>query len=197
MPKTIKDIAEVSSGLVVARKKAVHATDAKLSYKQLNLRSINKNGYIEIDELEILIAKEAIDENYLTHEGDIIIRLTDPFTAVAITKENEGFVVSSNFCIVRCNGDYDSNFLSYYLNSDQAKKKLMSNTQGSIIKNISMLSICEMEVPNIPLEKQRILGKLFSAQTQKIIILNKIQKLEEKKQKAILDQLAEMEENND
>ena len=112
----IKDIAEVGSGLVVSRKKAVHNEDAIKTYKQLNLRSVNKNGYIELDELEILKTKEIIDDYYLSHEGDIIVRLTDPFTAVYITKETEGIVVSSNFCIIRCSNKYSPDYLSYYIN---------------------------------------------------------------------------------
>ena len=80
----VKDIAIVGSGLVVSRKKAIHTKDIIKSYKQLNLRAINKNGYIEEQELEILNVKEIIDDYYLTHEGDIIVRLTDPFTAILV-----------------------------------------------------------------------------------------------------------------
>ena len=173
----VKDIAIVGSGLVVSRKKAIHTKDIIKSYKQLNLRAINKNGYIEEQELEILNVKEIIDDYYLTHEGDIIVRLTDPFTAIYISKDMENIVISSNFCVIRCSENYYPDFLSYYINSDSARKSLLSNLQGSIMKNINMSAIGEMEIPNIPLKKQHIIGNLFKAQTQKIIILNKIQEI--------------------
>ena len=61
-------------------------------------------------------------------------------------------------------------------------------------KNINMSAIGEMEIPNIPLKKQHIIGNLFKAQTQKIIILNKIQEKEDKLQKAILVKIENMED---
>lgn len=190
----VKDIAIVGSGLVVSRKKAIHTKDIIKSYKQLNLRAINKNGYIEEQKLEILNVKEIIDDYYLTHEGDIIVRLTDPFTAIYISKDMENIVISSNFCVIRCSENYCPDFLSYYINSDSARKSLLSNLQGSIMKNINMSAIGEMEIPNIPLKKQHIIGNLFKAQTQKIIILNKIQEKEDKLQKAILVKIENMED---
>lgn len=189
MALTINDIAEVGSGLVIARKKSIYKKDTIKSYKQLNLRAINKNGYIIESELEILDAKEIIDEYYLTHKGDIIIRLTDPFTAVYIDKDMEGIVISSNFCIVRCKENYSGEFLTYYINSDKAKKNLFSNLQGSIMKNINMTAIAELEIPNVPYDKQLIMGNLLVAQTKKLIILDKIKELEIKQQKALLDKI--------
>lgn len=189
MAITINDIAEVGSGLVIARKKSIYKKDALKSYKQLNLRAINKNGYIIESELEILDAKEIIDEYYLTHKGDIVIRLTDPFTAVYIDKDMEGIVISSNFCIVRCKENYSGEFLTYYINSDKAKKELFSNLQGSIMKNINMTTIADLEIPNIPYDKQLIMGNLLVAQTKKLIILDKIKELEIKQQKALLDKI--------
>lgn len=189
MALIINDIAEVGSGLVIARKKAINKKDSKKSYKQLNLRAINKNGYIIESELEDLDAKEIIDEYYLTHKGDIIIRLTDPFTAVYIDKDMEGIVISSNFCIVRCKENYSGEFLTYYINSDKAKKELFSNLQGSIMKNINMTAIAELEIPDVPYDKQLIMGNLLVAQTKKLIILDKIKELEIKQQKALLDKI--------
>lgn len=189
MALIINDIAEVGSGLVIARKKAINKKDSKKSYKQLNLRAINKNGNIIESELEDLDAKEIIDEYYLTHKGDIIIRLTDPFTAVYIDKDMEGIVISSNFCIVRCKENYSGEFLTYYINSDKAKKELFSNLQGSIMKNINMTAIAELEIPDVPYDKQLIMGNLLVAQTKKLIILDKIKELEIKQQKALLDKI--------
>lgn len=189
----IKDIAQVTSGLVVARKKAIIEKDVVKGYKQLNLRSINKKGYIDKVELERLAAKEEIDLSYMTKQDDIIVRLTDPFTAVYISKENERLVVTSNFCIIRCTEKYNSKFLSFYLNSENAKKELLNNLQGSIIKNISMTSVAELTIPNIDKEKQILLGKLFFAQMEKIKCMERLIQLEEKKQTSVLKRIDEME----
>lgn len=187
MAVIVRDIADVSSGLVVSRKKATYESEVVNSYKQLNLKSINKNGYIDFDELEVLKVKEPINDNYLTHEGDIVVRLTEPFTSVYITKNMEGIVITSNFCVIRCKKKYNAVYLAYYINSDDAKKFLLSDLKGSIMKNINMSSIEELIIPKIPLQKQKTIEKILIAQTQKIIILNRITELEIKKQNAILD----------
>lgn len=192
MPLTIREVAEINSGLVVSRKKSILEKETKKIYKQLNLRSINKNGYIDINELENLPAKELIDDNYLTHKGDIIVRLTDPFTAVYVTENFENIVVSSNFCIIRCGNRYSGLFLAYYINSDNAKKILCSNLQGSVMKNINMSALANLEIPNTPLNKQVMMGKLIKAQVDKIIVLEKIMQLEEKKQKELIKKLSNM-----
>lgn len=194
---TIKEIGEISSGLVVSRKKAIQESEIAKTYKQLNLRSINNNGYIDHEELELFSAKEIIDKSYLTQSGDIIVRLTDPFTAVYIDQSDENIVISSNFCVIRNIKKYNKLFLSYYLNSDNAKKMLFSNTQGSIMKNINMCSIADLELPNISLSKQLILGKLVDAQTKKNIILNKEQKLGSILSKIILDKTIKEETHNE
>lgn len=187
----LHNIAEIGSGLVVNRKKAFQKSDVKKTYRQLNLRSINKNGYIIKSELEELNAKEIIDDYYLTQKGDIIIRLTDPFTAVYIDSNTEGIVISSNFCIVRCKNNYSSELLTYYINSDNAKKIIYNNLQGTIMKNINMSAIAELEVPNIPYEKQVIIGKLLAVQSKKIMVLEQTIEYEKKYQKRLLEKISE------
>ena len=61
------DVLEVRSGLVVSRKKAKDENSAKYKYKQLNLRSVRKEGYIIEDELEVLSTDEIISSDYPLH----------------------------------------------------------------------------------------------------------------------------------
>ncbi len=183
----VADIANVGSGLVVSRKKAMHQSEVIKIYKQLNLMAVNKNGYIDFDELEDLPVKDYIDYNNLTHKGDIVVRLTAPFTAVYITEKFENIVISSNFCVVRCKENYCNEFLSYFINSDKARKAIFSNLQGSIMKNINISAITELEVPDISIAKQIALGKLMSVQTEKLIVLEKLKELQIKLQKVLID----------
>lgn len=186
----VVDIADVGSGLVVSRKKAIHQSEVIQTYKQLNLMAVNKNGYIAFDELEDLPVKDNIDNNNLTHKGDIVVRLTAPFTAVYITEEFENIVISSNFCVVRCRENYCGEYLSYYINSDTARKAIFSNLQGTIMKNINISAIAELEVPDISIAKQITLGKLMSVQTEKLIVLEKLKDLQIKLQKVLMDRFS-------
>ena len=167
------DLYVIKSGLVVSRKKVSDKNNSKFTYKQLNLRSINKGAYIDKYELEELKTDEIISDEYLTNEGDIVIRLTDPYTAVYITDEMKGLVITSNFAVIRGNANFSKEYLTFYLNSEYVRKMLYSNMQGSIVKSISILAIENIDLPNILEEvqsKYAILLKLL--QKRKQIIQN-------------------------
>lgn len=186
------DVLEVRSGLVVSRKKAKDENSAKYKYKQLNLRSVSKEGYIIEDELEVLSTDEIISSDYMTVVGDVVVRLTDPYTAIYIDDAYAGLVVSSNFAIIKESKDYNSKFLAFYLNGDTAKKKLYSNMQGSIIKSINLVAIEQLELPLIPKSTQEVYGNLFSAIVAKLQTIEKIRELEIKLQKQLVEQVSKM-----
>lgn len=190
MNNKLYEIADISSGLVVSRKKYQTGDEIKIDYTQLNLRTFNKNGYLDLNEAETLIANEKLSDDYLTQPGDIVVRLTDPFTAIYITEECKGIVVSSNFCIIR-NAKINSEFLCYYLNSDVVKKQLLSNLQGTVIKNINMNALKQIDIPVFDKIKQEKYAKLFRAEIEKIKVLNDLITQEEKRMKIIMNGLGE------
>ena len=91
--------ATVRSGLVLSRKQAREPSDIR--YPLLNLRSIHPGGYIEADQLDVFDAAEYLSPEYLSQVGDIIVRLTTPYTAILIDEATAGIVISSNFVIIR------------------------------------------------------------------------------------------------
>ena len=185
------DVFQVKSGLVVARKKARDSNMAKYEYKQLNLRAINRNGYLEMSELETLLTEEQISSEYLTSCGDVVVRLTDPYTAIYINKDYEGLVITSNFAVIREGRGYNSEFLAYYFNGEAVKKQLYSNMQGNIIKNVNITSIENVVLPRIGLTKQELYSKLVKATNKKLQVLDELKKLELKIQKNIIEKMSQ------
>ena len=185
------DVFQVKSGLVVSRKKANDESLAKFNYKQLNLRAINKNGYLEMSELEVLLTESAVSSEYLTAFGDVVVRLTDPYTAIYITKEYEGLVITSNFAIIRENKNYNSEFLAYYFNGDGVKKQLYSNMQGTVVKSVNIAAIENVVLPEISLRKQKAYSQLMGAVIQKLKNIEKIKILELKLQKNIIEKMSQ------
>ena len=99
---TINDIAVVRTGLVTARKKKDAASLGTYKYQLLNLRCIANEGYIDKNYIEPYELSEELKDDYLTRMGDILIRLSAPYTAVLINKsELCGIVVPSHFAIIR------------------------------------------------------------------------------------------------
>lgn len=185
------DVFQVKSGLVVSRKKAIDSNMAKFNYKQLNLRAVNKNGYLEMSELETLLTEERISSDYLTSFGDVVVRLTDPYTAIFINKEYEGLVITSNFAVIREGMGYNSEFLAYYLNGDVVKKQLYSNMQGNVVKSVNIASVENVVLPKVDLRKQVLYSKLMSAVIEKLKNLEKLKELELKIQKNITEKMSQ------
>ena len=50
-------------------------------YPLINLRCVQQDGTIQLNEADIYEAKEPLKEEYLSQSGDIIVRLTAPYTA--------------------------------------------------------------------------------------------------------------------
>lgn len=157
----LEKFANVSSGLVITRKRARSKKELKKKYKLLTLKSFNDNGWIEVDELEEFNSVEILDERYLTKVGDIIIRLTEPYTAIPITKDLEGIVVSTLFCIISVNNqDIDVHYLSYMLNSEPIKKEYIRKSLGATIPVIRIGQLEKTNIPIVSKEKQKIIANI-------------------------------------
>ena len=76
------ELASVRSGLVLARKESREPTP--YCYNLLTLRSIHPDGSIAQEDLSVFHASEPLKAEYLTQPGDIIVRLTTPYTAILI-----------------------------------------------------------------------------------------------------------------
>ena len=85
---TIGEIAGVRTGLVTARKKKSVSSARTYEYQLLNLKCIADEGYINKVYIETYETSEELKDNYLTQMGDILVRLSSPYTAVLIYQSN-------------------------------------------------------------------------------------------------------------
>ncbi|SHJ48134.1 restriction endonuclease subunit S [Tepidibacter formicigenes] len=133
----LENIAEIRTGLVLSRKKAKSSPEK--IYKILTLKSFEEHGEININELEEFESSELLSPLYLTKKGDVIIRLSSPYTAVYIEENLEGVVIPSLFSVIRLKNNKDilPEFLALYLNSDYGKRHINKFAVGSAISTIS------------------------------------------------------------
>jgi restriction endonuclease S subunit len=170
----IGKISTIQTGLMLARKRTSLGQEGSTKYNLLSLKSISTSGEISPSESEIFFSKGPVEEKYLTKRGDVIQRLTVPFTATSI-KNEEGLLVSSNFVIIRLE---DSNFLPEYvaifLNSEYIKKKLSKLSISKTIPLVKISHLRNISIKEIPQDMQK-----------KIIDFNKLRNME----KNIIEQL--------
>lgn len=155
------EIAEIGTGLVLTRKKAESEKETAKIYNVITLRSINNQGYVDRTLFEIFESREELGDNYISKKGDIIIRLSEPNTAILIGEEDEGLLISSQFCLIRIKGNkFLPEYISWYLNSSYAKKEISKSMIGSTLGIIKTSFLNELEIPKIPMEKQRIITEI-------------------------------------
>lgn len=148
------NIATVRSGLVLSRRQAREPSDIR--YPLLNLRSINPRGYIEADQLDVFAAAEYLSPEYLSQIGDVIVRLTAPYTAILVDKVTAGMVISSNFVIIRADRrELLPEYLFWLINTPKIKRSIYENTSSNMLGAIKAKFFSDFEVPSLPIAKQQ------------------------------------------
>lgn len=172
------EIASVRSGLVLSRKLA--RENPVQRYRLLNLRSITPEGYIDMNETDVFDAKETLPDEYLSQVGDIVIRLSAPYTAVLIDAESEGMVISSNFAIVKTDSKtLLPEYLYWLLNTPEVKHRMFESSSSNMLGAVKPKFFADYEITPLPIPEQ-----------QKIAAINALAKAESK----LLRQLANAKE---
>ena len=167
------NIAAVRSGLVLSRKQAREAPGIK--YPLLNLRSINPGGYVDTDQLDVFDASEYLSLDYLSQVGDVIVRLSAPYTAVLVDEATAGMVVSSNFVIIRVDRrELLPEYLFWLLNTPKVKRSIYENTSSNMLGAIKAKYFSEFEVPQLPINKQKQIANMNTLALKETMLLRQL-----------------------
>ena len=161
---TIGEITTVRTGLVTARKKKATASLRTYEYRLLNLKCITEEGRIDKSNIESYELAEELKDDYLTRMGDILVRLSAPYTAVLIDQPVLcGIVVPSHFAIIRVDKRYAiPEYIFWSLRRDKNRITMMQNSSGSTaFGTISSGLIASLPITLLPLQKQKIIGDLL------------------------------------
>ena len=181
-------VAQVRSGLVLARKQARGRTEYR--YPLLNLKCIHPNGYIDTALCEMFDSVEYLNPEYLTHKGDVVIRLTVPYTAVLITDELEGYVIPSSFVVVRTDRSIVlPEYLLWLLNSQQVKQRIYESAVSNMLGAVKPRYFAEFEMEEISISHQQILADLNQLAKREAQLLAKLATEKERYYDHILNQV--------
>lgn len=182
------NVAQVRSGLVLARKQARERTDYR--YPLLNLKCIHPNGFIDTTLCEVFDSVEHLNPEYLTHTGDVVIRLTIPYTAVLITEETEGYVIPSSFVVVRTDRSMLlPEYLIWLLNSQKVKKQIYESVVSNMLGAVKPRYFAEYEIDELPIPRQRIMAELNQLAHRETQLLIELAAEKEKYYDYILNQV--------
>lgn len=169
----LDEVSVVRTGAVTGRKKVEDGAQVYFRYKMLNLKCIATEGYLNLDFAEEYSAKEKLKSELFTQNGDVLIRLSFPYSSVLIDDENAvGILVPSHFAIIRADRKKVlPEYILWFLRRESIYQQILQNSSGSTaFGTISSGFIGSMDIRVIPMEKQQALGQL-------LLLSNKEQKL--------------------
>jgi len=183
----LKDIANITIGLALNRKKSKEKTNYK--YKQFTLKCFDTDFIYPKDEFEIFYSNEPINQKYLTQQNDIVIRLRYPIKALYIDKSHQDILIPSFMAIIRPIQNIDSKFLTYYLNSMIIKRGLKSKIEGTQIPMIGIKDLNELEI-NLPnLKKQNQVTQILEINDKEIKLLEELKQQKKLLKEAIIKEI--------
>lgn len=176
----LNELATINTGLVTARKQDKVPKDDSIKYKMLNLKAINEKGYIEDDLLEEFWAKERLKAGYLTRVGDIVVRLTTPFTAILIDEKHAGLIIPSHFVVIRADVKWIlPQYLEWLLNTDKVRQELQQNLNSTTIGTVKPMSYALLNIEPITLKEQEKIGELYKLSKKELHLLSQIMEQKE------------------
>jgi len=184
----LRDLASVRSGLVLARKQSKEPTDYR--YSLINLRCVQPEGTIDLSEADIYEAKESLKEEYLSQSGDIIVRLTAPYTAVLIDDTTSGMVISSNFVVIRIEDKrLLPEYLFWLLNTQKVKRKIYENATSNMLGAVNTRFLADFELTVLLVEDQHKIAQLNLLVQKESQLLKVLADEKEKYYAGVLDQV--------
>ncbi len=157
----LSDFAKLQSGLVLNRKEARSSEETVKEYKRLNLRSLDINGTVNHNELDLFSSTELLDDSLLTQTNDIVVKLFAPFSPVLITPADVGLVIPSQLAVIRIRSKTVlPQYLCYWLSTHEASETLLSIEGWQSQRTIKIGTFADLDVPIPPLEKQIIISDL-------------------------------------
>jgi len=154
--KKLADIADIQSGLVLSRKEAKPHSEKIFKYQRLNLRSINNDDIVNVKTLNEFYSHGKVDNQFITKENEIVMRLFAPLQPVLITAAFAGYVVPSQFAIIRVNSkDILPDYLCYYLSQQNVLNGLATMDSGQATRGIKISTLSDVQIPMVEVNRQK------------------------------------------
>jgi restriction endonuclease S subunit len=128
--------------------------------------------------METITTNKKIDEKYLLNKGDIILKLTPPYTAQIIDFNEKNITTTSNYAIIKINTAYNPELINFYLNSEYIKKQIYYLAAETSIKVITIKNIKDFQIIEVENDKKDTYTKLIKTYIAKKELMEKQLQLE-------------------
>lgn len=165
--KKISDIAELQSGLVMNRIEAESDSETPYFYPKISLRSLNKSGSIDKNEIDHVYSKKRVNPDALTKKDDILVKLFTPIYPTLVTDNEEGFLIPSQIVVIRIkNACILPEYLRYCLSTPEVTDSLLTEGWQSQ-RSIKVSAFSELEIPIPTLKEQKLIVDILDTHLQR------------------------------
>lgn len=155
----LNGFASVRSGLVLSRKKS-KGGEGEL-YALLTLRSVKEEGVLDMSAVDMYVSTSVLPSVYQTAVGDVVVRLTWPYSAVLIDEQSSGMLVSSHFVIIRPDREkLNPGYLHWVLNRQSTRRLIYENTSANMLNAVRPQFFSELKISIPPMVEQRKIAEL-------------------------------------
>ena len=145
-----------------------------------------------MNQTDMFDAAEVLSPEYLSQVGDIIVRLSAPYTAVIIDNDTAGLVVSSNFVIIRVNRkEVLPEYLYWFLNTTKIKREIFENSSANMLAAINGKYFSEFEMPAVSIANQKRIADMNMLAIKEAALLRKLAQAKEQYYNIKLEQFYE------
>ena len=188
----LENVATIRTGVVTTRKKAGENDPITYEYKLLNLKCSAPAGYLDLQYAETLGTNEPLKPEYFTQMDDILVRLSAPYTAIMITREEWcDYLVPSHFAIIRVDKTVASpEYILWFLRRESTKQKILQNISGSgAFGTINSKFFSTLSIRSLPLKKQKTIGQMQILSEKEQELLHKLTAQKEIYNKLLIDKI--------
>lgn len=160
----LEELTSIRTGLVTARKKPKENQRTLKTYSLINLKCINSAGYLDTENSEEYSSAEILKSDFFTQKGDILVRLSTPYTAVMIKDDSEcGYLVPSHFAIIRADRRKAlPEYILWFMKKESTRQQILQNSSGSsAFGTISSGFLASLNIHKLPMDKQAVIGELL------------------------------------
>lgn len=178
----LENVADVIAGQIMTRVSADNKDGVEVidTVKVLVPKAISDGVIVKEDLGESKLLKKIEDDKF-TQEGDVVIKLSTPYDAAYVMKEDEGLAIPSFCATIRVKTDeIDAKYLSAFLNTDYVRDILTSKVMGSVRPMIKVTDLRSINIPEISMEDMKSIGQAYILSGKKKVTLLNMIKAEKK-----------------
>jgi len=182
------DCAFIRTGLVFSRKE-MPPDESDHVYRALSLKNVTDDGQILLSGLENYYTSETLKKEYFTRYGDVLLRLSAPYTTVLVTDEYANLLVPAHFAIIRAKKTLAPHYLYWWLTKSKKRFYQMASG-GTMMGTISSGYVADMPFEPPLIERQRQMAKLLELAKREQQLLSELSKRKKRLSDAILAKIA-------